>query len=93
MPGSEPTPPAASQPPAGQVDLTSLATAFTDGLREMSQSFSQALAQASQDTNARFAKLESEHAALKSDIEGTPERSYSARPTHAGGDGAQLTDC
>ncbi|MBK1970808.1 GPO family capsid scaffolding protein [Brevundimonas diminuta] len=93
LPGSEPTPPAASQPPAGQPDVTGLMTAFTDGLRELGQSFSQALAQASQDTNARFAKLESEHAALKSDIEGTPERSYSARPTHAGGDGAQLTDC
>ncbi len=95
LPGSEPTPPAVPQPSAaqpGQSDLTSLTAAFTDGLREMSQSFSQALAQASQDSNARFAKLESEHAALKSDIEGTPERSYSARPTHAGGDGRELVD-
>ena len=45
------------------------------------------------DTNARFAKLESEHAALKGDIEKTPERNYSARPVHAGGDGVEQTDC
>lgn len=92
LPGSEPITPPVTKTPAAQPDLSALTTAFTDGLREMGQSFTQALAQASQDSNARFAKLESEYAALKSDIEGTPEREYTARPTHPGGDGRELVD-
>lgn len=82
----------ADKPPAGG-DVAELAAAFTVGMKELGQTFTQALAQATADANARFAKLESEHAALKGDIEKTPERSYASRPVHAGGDGRELADC
>lgn len=82
----------ADQPSAGG-DVAELAAAFTTGMKELGQTFTQALAQTTADTNARFAKLESEHAALKGDIEKTPERSYASRPIHSGGDGVELTDC
>lgn len=89
----EPKPNTPADKPAAGGDVAELAAAFTVGMKELGQTFTQALAQATADTNARFAKLESEHAALKGDIEKTPERNYSARPVHSGGDGVELTDC
>lgn len=85
------TPPPAA--PAATGDVTALAEAFTSGLKELGQTFTQALAQSTATANARFAKLESEHASLRSDVEKTPERAYTARPVHAGGDGVEQTDC
>lgn len=89
----EPKPNTQTDKPAAGGDVAELAAAFTTGMKELGQSFSQALSQATAANNERFAKLESEHAALKGDIEKTPERTYSARPVHAGGDGVELTDC
>jgi len=86
------TPPAAD--PA-QPDMTAFATAVTAGMRELGQSFAQDLANQSSEMNARFAKIESEHAALKGDVETTPQRSYTSRPPATGpsGDGQELADC
>lgn len=90
---SEPkAPPASEQTDAG-AGAAELTAAFTAGMKDLGKTFSQALAQATAESNARFAKLESEHAALKRDIEGTPERSYASRPVHSGGDGITQTDC
>lgn len=89
----EPKPNAPADKPAAAGDVAEIAAAFTTGMKELGQTFSQALAQATADTNARFAKLESEHAALKGTIEKTPERNHTSRPVHAGGDGVELTDC
>lgn len=92
IPGEPKTPPAAEQSGANG-GAAEMAAAFTAGMKDLGANFSQALAQATDKSNARFAKLESEHAALKGDIERTPERSYASRPTHAGGDGIEQTDC
>lgn len=74
--------------------LVELAGAFTTGMKELGQSFSQALAQATADSNARFAKIESAHAAIKRDVETTPDRNYRQRPAATGGgEGQELTDC
>lgn len=89
----EPKPNAPADKPAAGGDGAELVAAFTTGMKELGQSFTQALAQTTAATNERFAKLESEYAALKGDIEKTSERTYSARPIHAGGDGVELTDC
>ncbi|MNJ45981.1 hypothetical protein D3C77_411000 [compost metagenome] len=82
-----------TEKPAAGGDVAEIAAAFTVGMKELGQTFSQALAQATADTNARFAKLESEHAALKGTVEKTPEHNHTARPVHAGGDGVEQTDC
>ena len=77
-----------------QDGLVELAGAFTAGMKELGQSFSQALAQATAESNARFAKIESEHAAIKRDVELTPDRNYRQRPAATGGgEGQELTDC
>lgn len=89
----EPKPNAPADKPAAGGDFAELAGAFTTGMKELGQSFTQALAQATAANNERFAKLESEYAALNADVEKTAERSYSSRPVHAGGDGVELTDC
>lgn len=91
-PGEPKSTPAAEQSNAN-AGVAEVAAAFTVGMKELGQTFTQALAQATSESNARFAKLESEHAALKGDIERTPERSYASRPTHAGGNGIEQTDC
>ena len=90
-----PEPKTPSTPAAPNVagDVAQLATAFRDGMKELGQSFNQALGQANAASNARFAKLESEYAALKTAVEGTPDRNYVARPLAAGGDGVEQTDC
>lgn len=89
----EPKPNVPADKPAGGGEVAEIAAAFTIGMKELGQTFTQALTQATAATNARFAKLESEYAALKGDVEKTPERNYSARPVHAGGDGVVQTDC
>ena len=89
----EPKPSTPADKPAAGGDFAELAGAFTTGMKELGQSFTQALAQATAANNERFAKLESEYAALNADVEKTAERNYSARPVHAGGDGVELTDC
>ena len=91
-PGEPKSTPQAEQPNAN-AGVAEVAAAFTVGMKELGLTFTQALAQATAESNARFAKLESEHAALKGDIERTPERTYASRPTHAGGNGIEQTDC
>ncbi|MNL90122.1 hypothetical protein D3C87_2209250 [compost metagenome] len=54
---------------------------------------SDAFNQAQQRTDQNLSQLQSDFAALKKDVEGTPERTYASRPTHAGGNGIEQTDC
>ena len=94
MKGAEPKAPPAADPANPGGDLTALATAMSSGLKELGQSFTQALATQSGEINARFAKIESEHAAIKRDVEQTPDRNYRQRPAATGGgEGQELTDC
>lgn len=86
------TPPAAD--PAQAADLTAFAAAVTTGMQELAQSFTQATAALTSDVNARFAKIESEQAALKGHVEKTPDANYRQRPAATGGgDGQEMTDC
>nr|WP_316629681.1 GPO family capsid scaffolding protein [uncultured Brevundimonas sp.] len=87
------TPPAAD--PGKPADLTEFATAITAGMKELGQSFTQAIAAQGSEMNARFAKLESEHAAMKGQIEKTPDTNYRQRPsaTGVGADGYEQVDC
>lgn len=78
-----------NQPQAQNTDHTALAAAFT----QFSADLSRTLQQASDASNQRIRKIESEFAALRADIEKTPERNHSARPVHSGGDGVEQTDC
>lgn len=77
---------ASSHPPA---DNTQLASA----LKEFSAQIGKVITDGQQDTNARFARLETQFNALKTDLENTPENGYRTRPLHSGGDGMELTDC
>lgn len=77
---------AQAQPTA---DNAALVAAFT----QFSTDLSATLKQASDAADQRIRKIESEFAALRADIEKTPERNHSARPVHAGGDGVEQTDC
>ncbi|WP_406851501.1 GPO family capsid scaffolding protein [Brevundimonas sp. BH3] len=70
-------------------DNTQLASA----LKEFSTQIGKVIADGQQDTNARFARLETQFNTLKTDLENTPENGYRTRPLHAGGDGMELTDC
>jgi hypothetical protein len=80
--------------PSQPADLTAFATVISGGMKELAQSFSQALATQTSEMNARFAKIESEQAALKGQVEKTPDRNYRQRPAATGGgDGQELTDC
>ena len=89
----EPKTPLAGDP-SQPADLTAFATVISGGMKELAQSFSQALATQTSDMNARFAKIESEQAALKGQVEKTPDRNYRQRPAATGGgDGQELTDC
>lgn len=76
-------------PQAQPADNAALVAAFT----EFSTGLSMTLQQASDASDQRMRKIESEFAALRADIEKTPERNHSARPIHSGGDGVELTDC
>lgn len=78
-----------NQPQAQTSDNAALAAAFT----QFSTDLSRTLQQASDASDQRIRKIESEFAALRADIEKTPERNHSARPVHAGGDGVEQTDC
>lgn len=89
----EPKATAPAATPAADGDVAEIAAAFTAGMKDLGQTFSQALAQATAANNQRFAKLESEYAALKGAVEKTPEHNHTARPVHAGGDGVEQTDC
>lgn len=77
---------ASTQVPA---DNAQLATA----LKELSTQIGKVIADGQQEANARFARLETQFNALKTDLENTPENAYRDRPLHAGGDGMELTDC
>lgn len=77
---------ASTQPPA---DITQLASA----LKEFSTQIGKVITDGQQEANARFARLETQFNALKSDLENTPENTYRTCPLHAGGDGMELTDC
>lgn len=78
-----------SQPQAQPGDNAALVSAFT----QFSTDLSKTLQQASDASDQHIRKIESEFAALRADIEKTPERNHSARPLHTGGDGVELTDC
>lgn len=73
----------------GSAENTQLATA----LKEFSTRIGKVIQDGQQDTNARFARLETQFNSFKGELENTPENSYRARPLHAGGDGMELTDC
>lgn len=75
--------------PQPTADNAALVAAFT----QFSTDLSATLKQASDASDQRIRKIESEFAALRADIEKTPERNHSARPVHAGGDGVEQTDC
>jgi len=62
-------------------------------LKEFSTQIGKVINDGQQDTNARFARLESQFNTLKGELENTPENGYRTRPLHAGGDGLELTDC
>ena len=84
---ANPAPVQASSQPSGS--NAELATA----LKEFSTQIGKVITDGQQDTNARFARLETQFNALKTDLENTPENGYRTRPLHAGGDGLELTDC
>jgi len=66
-----------------------LATALTDGMEKMANAFSAASAR----QDARIGKIAEDFAALKADVEKTPSRSYTARPTATGGGDRVRADC
>lgn len=84
---ANPAPVQASSQPSGS--NAELATA----LKEFSTQIGKVINDGQQDTNARFARLESQFNTLKGELENTPENGYRTRPLHAGGDGMDLTDC
>lgn len=84
-PKQEPATPAL---PTAQ-DFTAGFNTLGEGLKAMSDAFNQAQLRNEQ----TMSQLQSEFAALKKDVEGTPERTYASRPTHAGGNGIEQTDC
>lgn len=84
---ANPAPVQASSQPSG--DQAQLASA----LKEFSTQIGKVITDGQQDTNARFARLETQFNTLKSELENTPENAYRTRPLHAGGDGVELTDC
>lgn len=91
--GDEPKTPVQQETASGQ-GMAELAAAFSAGMKELSQSFNQALTQSTTDAGARFAKLESEYAALKGSVEKTHDTQYRARPAATGpGGGVEKTDC
>ncbi|WP_242913466.1 GPO family capsid scaffolding protein [Brevundimonas pishanensis] len=93
---SEPTAPvqasAAAAPTVAataQPDQAALAHAFN----QFGTDLKSLLAETTQATNARFAKLETELGTLTKALEETPNSSYARRPSHTGGNGVELTDC
>ena len=70
-----------------------LVTAFTAGLKELGSDLAAAMKTSSDKADARFAKIESDFAALRNDVEATPSRNYTQRPPATGGEGLELADC
>lgn len=83
--------------PEPQQQLTdpnaALVAAFTTGLKELGSELAGAMKTSSDKADARFAKLEGEITALKTDVEATPSRAYTQRPPATGGEGVELADC
>lgn len=77
----------AADPAAGTL------AAFTTLAQDIGKAVKDQLAESDRANATRFAKLESELAGLRGDVEQTPERNYTQRPTHSGGDGYDQTDC
>lgn len=70
-------------------DNAEISQAFTQFAADLKAMF----ADSAQASNTRFAKIETELGSLTTALENTPNGQYSRRPSHAGGTGAELTDC
>lgn len=88
-PPSDPDPAAAPSPDQA-ADLQALFSTFASELRT---GLAETLAQDRQAASAAVARVTSEFAALKAQLEDAPASGFNRRPPATGGDGAQLADC
>lgn len=86
-PATPPAPPPSATQPA--TELAGFAAAMTEGLDKLATAFTAANAR----TEARMAQITADFRTLKADIEKTPARGYTARPTGTGGGDRVQADC